>query len=226
MTRRPSPKPTEPSVVEVEAHPLLDVALVEVRWPSPIGALRTPPWLDVLTALEAPVPFPPPTRAEVDAVRALLRWGGFSPSGRSKPCSEYIRAAAAEGRFPRINPPVDLTNAAALHGAIPVSTVDADRLAGALRVGLAAADARYVFNLSGQEIALGGLLCLHDAAGPAANGVKDAQRAKTTPDTTLTLTVFWGTTALEGRARAVADWFSAQAEALGGAPARIATNRS
>jgi DNA/RNA-binding domain of Phe-tRNA-synthetase-like protein len=202
-------------MITVDPHPLLELAWVEARWPAALGAVPVPAWLDALTAADAATSFPAPQKADVDAVRALLRHGGFSPSGRSKPCSEYIRSAAADGRFPRINAAVDLTNAAALHGAIPVSTVDPDRLTAPLRVGIAPKGARYVFNASGQEIDLGGLLCLHDAEGPAANAVKDAQRAKTTPDSTRTLTLFWGTSDMPGRARALAAWFADRARELG-----------
>ncbi|MEQ1566586.1 MAG: hypothetical protein ABMA64_13170 [Myxococcota bacterium] len=200
----------------VAPHPSLDLQSLGVTWPRPIGEIPSPPWLDGWCGLDAPPvevfgPLPP-----IDAVRSLLRHGGFRPSGRSKPCSEYIRAAAAAGRFPRINPVVDLTNAAALHGALPVSTVDRDRLTEPLSVGIAPVGATYVFNASGQEIDLGGLLCLSDALGPAANAVKDSQRAKTTPETTRTLTVIWGTVELPGRASALREWMAEAAARLGG----------
>lgn len=154
-------------------------------------------------------------------MRALLRHGGFKPAGRSKPCSEYIRAAIADGRFPRIDPVVDLTNAAVLHGGLPISTIDVDRAVGPLRIGIAPVGSSYVFNSGGQVIDTGGLLCLFDADGACANAVKDAQRTKTTADTTATLTVIWGTTAIPGRTAAVAAWFGERAARLGGAAARL-----
>jgi DNA/RNA-binding domain of Phe-tRNA-synthetase-like protein len=192
-------------VIAVDPHPLLDVRFVERAWPRPLGAL-TGPLPDV--------PVPPADPAAHEAVRALLRHGGFKPAGRSKPCNEYIRRVAEEGTFPRINPVVDLTNLAVLHGGLPISTVDLDRLALPLRVGIAPSGAKYVFNLGGQEIDVGGLLCLSDAEGPCANAVKDAQRAKTTADTLRTLTVVWGTHAMPGRAAAVAAWFEEAAARL------------
>jgi hypothetical protein len=73
-----------------------------------------------------------------------------------------------------------------------------------LRVGVAEAGASYIFNRGGQEISLGGLLCLIDAEGPCANAVKDAQRTKPDEDTTDTLILVWGTRAWPGRAEAVA----------------------
>jgi DNA/RNA-binding domain of Phe-tRNA-synthetase-like protein len=93
---------------------------------------------------------------------------------------------------------------------LPISVVDAGRLRGGeqdLRVGLAPAGASYVFNLSGQSIDLGGLLCLFDAEGPCANAVKDAQRTKTSAETTQALVVLWGTQALPGRAAAAEAWY-------------------
>lgn len=208
--------PRAEAALSAAPHPLLDWRALAVRWPAPLGAIERPLWLDALCTLEAETPFAAPDPAHVEAVRALFRHGGFKPAGRSKPCSEYIRRAAGEGRFPRIDPMVDLTNAAALHGALPVSTVDADRLAGPLTLRIAPPGSSYVFNASGQTLDLGGLLCLFDAEGPAANAVKDSQRSKTSPETTRTLTVLWGTTALPGRASALLQWMAERVEQLGG----------
>jgi len=58
-----------------------------------------------------------------------------------------------------------------------------------------------------QTIDVGGLLCLHDAEGPCANAVKDAQRSKTDGETRATLAILWGTTALPGRAGAAFAWY-------------------
>lgn len=203
----------------VEPHPILDLHALVAQWPAPLGDLPSPAWLDDLTSPRAESPFQPPTPEQWDTerghVRDLLRHGGFKPSGRSKPCSEYMRAVANKGAFPRINLPVDLTNAAVLHGRLPISTVDLDRLTGPLRVGIAPSGARYVFNASGQEIDVSGLLCLFDTHGPCSNAVKDSQRAKTTPSTRSTLTLIWGTAALPGRAEQVADFFSDRSRRAG-----------
>ena len=204
-------------MLTLDPHPLLDLRAFETRWPAPLGELPSPDWLRALVDLEADVPFTAPDDAHKKSVRDLLRWGGFKPAGRSKPCWEYIRAVAAKGRFPWINPAVDATNLAALHGAIPVSTVDLDRLRAPLRIGIAPAGARYVFNASGQEIDLSGLLCLFDADGPCANSVKDSQRAKTDAGSTRTLTICWGTSALPGRSEATRRWHETINARLGGA---------
>ena len=71
-------------------------------------------------------------------------------------------------------------------------------------------------NPTGQEITLTGLLCLHDAEGPCANAVKDAQRTKTHEETTEILAVIWGTREVEGRSAAVAERFRGWIERLGG----------
>ncbi len=203
-------------MLTVQPHPLLDLRVLVTRWPAPLGQLSAPAWLRQLTSLDAPVPFAAPDDDHKRAVRDLLRHGGFKPAGRSKPCNEYIRGVAAKGRFPLINAAVDATNLAALHGALPVSTVDLDKLSLPLRVAIAAPDASYVFNASGQQIKLAGLLCLHDAQGPCANSVKDSQRAKTDETSTRTITMIWGTRALPGRAAAVLDWHTQLNERLGG----------
>src|SRR5258707_13792991 len=104
-----------------------------------------------------------------EAVRTLLRQGGFKPTGRSKPASEYLLKAVGEGRLSSINLAVDACNAVSLHSGLPVSVVDLDRARAPFRVGIGAADANYVFNASGQSIDVGGLLCLFDADGPCAN---------------------------------------------------------
>lgn len=204
--------------ISVDPHPVLDLRLVFTRWPLPLGEVEAPPWLAELARLDQP----PQALAVPDdlvklKVRDLLRVGGFKPAGRSKPCSEYIRAMTAKGRFPEINPAVDACNLACLHGGLPVSMVDADLLVGdALRIGIAPAGSSYVFNASGQVIKLDGLLCLFDADGPCANSVKDAQRTKTHHGSTRTLSMIWGTTELPGRADEVLAWYTQTIGRLGG----------
>jgi DNA/RNA-binding domain of Phe-tRNA-synthetase-like protein len=126
------------------------------------------------------------------AIRDLLRHGGYKPTGRGKPASEYLVRASAEGKLAPINAAVDVGNVVSLHSGLPISVVDVDRLRAPVRVDVAPAGARYVFNTSGQEIDLEGLLCLFDAEGPCANAVKDSGRTKTSEETTTTLTLIWG----------------------------------
>ncbi len=125
--------------------------------------------------------------------RSLLRRGGYKPSGRGKPSAEYLVRANEEGDLPSINVAVDTCNALSLHSGLPISVVDLDLLLPPLRV--ATVDrGSYVFNASGQEIQLDGLLCLMDAAGPRANGVKDCHPTKTHDETEAVLSIIWGST--------------------------------
>lgn len=212
-------------MLTIDAHPLLDARVLLATWPESLGRLASPPWMDAICRADADTPFDDSDEVldgpHKRAVRDLLRHGGFKPAGRNKPCWEYMRGVARKGAFPRINPVVDATNAAALHGALPVSTVDRDRLSGDLRIGVAEVGSSYVFNRSGQELDLSGLLCLFDDRGPCANSVKDAQRSKTDETSTRTLTVVWGTTALPGRSDAVADWQAELFDRLGARVERL-----
>jgi len=161
-----------------------------------------------------------------EVVRALLRHGGFKPTGRSKPASEYLLRAVGEGSLSSINLAVDACNVVSLHSGLPISVVDLDRARGPFRVGLAPAEASYVFNASGQSIDLGGLLCLFDAEGPCANAVKDAQRTKTGAETRRTLSIIWGTTALMGRAAQTGAWYRALLEQCGATTEEMARGPS
>jgi len=195
-------------VIEVDDHPLLRVAAFTTAFPAPLGALpATPPVLDAL-GLDAAAPLQrdEATRA---AVRDLLRHGGYKPTGRGKPASEYLVRAATEGALGSINAAVDACNAVSLHSGFPISVVDLDRAHRPFRIAIAPAGASYVFNAAGQEIDLAGLLCLYDAAGPCANAVRDAQRTKTTADTRSTLSVIWGCAGFEERLKRTTDWYRA-----------------
>jgi len=150
-----------------------------------------------------------------ETVRQLLRQGGFKPTGRSKPASEYLIKAVGDGRLASINVAVDACNAASLQSGLPISVVDLDHARAPFRVGIASAGASCVFNASGQTIDLEGLLCLFDADGPCANAIKDAQRTKTGPETRQTLSLIWGTVALPGRTRQTETWYRALLEQQG-----------
>jgi DNA/RNA-binding domain of Phe-tRNA-synthetase-like protein len=199
-------------MVAVAPHPLLDARLFRADLAG--VAADSPEWLRAGLRLDfaAPMQSDDALRA---AVRDLLRHGGFKPTGRSKPASEYLLRAAAEGALNTINPVVDACNVASLHSGLPISVVDLDRTVGALSIAIAPAGANYVFNGAGQTIDVGGLLCLHDGEGPCANAVKDAQRTKTASTTRRVLVVVWGTVAAADRAERVARWYRDLLERLG-----------
>ena len=206
--------PDTPAALRVGEHPLLRVAAFTTRFPAPLSDLATPD--EVLRLLDADAPAPLARDEAVRAaVRDLLRWGGYKPTGRGKPASEYLVRAAGEGALGSINLAVDACNAVSLHAGLPVSVVDLELARPPFRVALAPSGASYVFNAAGQEIDLGGLLCLWDADGPCANAVRDSQRTKTRPDTTGTLSVVWGAAGHEERLRDAAAWYRGLLERAG-----------
>ena len=201
-------------MIATDPHPLLDARAFETEFASPISELPSPEWLLGLLRADAEAPLHSDDAVRA-AVRDLLRHGGYKPTGRGKPASEYLIRAATEGGLNAINAAVDACNVASLHSGLPISVVDLDRVTQPLHIGIAPADARYVFNPSGQEIDLGGLLCLFDAQGPSANAVKDSQRTKTHDGTRRTLSIVWGTSGLPGRAEACMKWYRSLLERLG-----------
>jgi DNA/RNA-binding domain of Phe-tRNA-synthetase-like protein len=204
-------------MLTTDPHPLLEHEAFVTRFPRPLGEVAVPAELAGLLRLDAAAPLASDDGVR-EAVRALLRQGGFKPTGRSKPASEYLIRAVGEGALSSINLAVDACNVVSLHSGLPISVVDLDRAREPFRIGVAPPGSSYVFNASGQTIDLGGLLCLFDAEGPCANAVKDAQRTKTGPATTRTLSVIWGTKALPGRAARAAGWYH---ELLRGAGAEV-----
>jgi DNA/RNA-binding domain of Phe-tRNA-synthetase-like protein len=169
------------------------------------------------------------------AVRDLLRRGGFKPTGRNKPASEYVANAAREGRFPRINNIVDVANLVSLESGLPVSLLDLDRAAaqdagggqpagehsaGALVIRFGMPGESYVFNRAGQSIDVAGLISVCRAGGePVGNPVKDAMAAKTDDRTVAVLGVVYASRAATSPAglQAVIDRFAALAADHAGA---------
>lgn len=190
------------------SHPLLDAAAFVTEFPGPLESVSADALLPLLRLSGASVepPFAPDETVQ-RAVRDVLRYGGYKPTGRGKPASEYLVRAASEGQLGPINAAVDACNVVSLHSGLPVSVVDLGRASPPLRIAVAEPGARYVFNASGQEIDLEGLVCLFDASGPCANAVKDSQRTKTHAATTRTLSIVWGAKKLEGRTARAVDWY-------------------
>jgi DNA/RNA-binding domain of Phe-tRNA-synthetase-like protein len=193
-------------MLTIDPHPLLDLGAFVSTFPRPLGEMPSPAELVALLSSDAPAPLRSDDAVR-EAVRQLLRHGGFKPTGRSKPASEYLIRAVGEGKLASINVAVDVCNVVSLHSGLPISVVDLDRAREPFRVGLAPPGSSYVFNASGQTIDLGGLLCLFDADGPCGNAVKDAQRTKTDATTRRTLSLVWGTVALPGRTEQAERWY-------------------
>lgn len=206
--------------LRVDDHPSLRVAAFTTTFSRPLGELATP--AEVLAQLRDDVAAPLARDESLRAaVRDMLRHGGYKPTGRGKPASEYLVRAAAEGALAPINLAVDCCNAVSLHSGFPISVVDLDRASAPFRIGVAPEGATYVFNASGQEIDLAGLLCVFDADGPCANAVRDAQRTKTRVETTRTLSVLWGCAGFEERLREAERWYRSMLEDAGATTASV-----
>ena len=201
-------------MLHVDEHPLLDLRAFVTEFPELIGKLKSSNDLLKFHSLEenAPVSVDDDVKPNV---RDLLRYGGYKPTGRGKPASEYLRQAVEKGTLSPINVPVDACNAVSLHSGLPISVIDLDRANVPFRVLIAPTDSEYVFNATGQTIKLAGLLCLFDTDGPCANGVKDSQRTKTSDTTKRTLSIVWGTKKLEGRSEKTVNWYRTLLEETG-----------
>ncbi len=195
-------------------HPALRVVAFATEFARPLGGIPPPDEVTGLLRLGAAARL---SRDEAvrGAVRDMLRHGGYRPTGRGKPASEYLVRAAESGSLGSINLAVDVCNAVSLHSGFPISLVDLARAREPFRIALGARGERYVFNASGQEIDLEGLPCLYDAAGPCGNAVKDAQRTKTEDATTRTLSVVWGCAGHEERLAAAVAWYREMLEVAG-----------
>jgi DNA/RNA-binding domain of Phe-tRNA-synthetase-like protein len=203
-------------MLTIDPHPLLDLRAFVTTFPRPLGEVPSPPDLQALLNLQAAAPLRSDDAVR-EKVRQLLRHGGFKPTGRSKPASEYLLRAVGAGELASINLAVDACNAVSLHSGLPISVVDLDRARQPFRVAVAPAGSNYIFNASGQTIDVAGLLCFFDAEGPCGNAVKDAQRTKTDGGTRRTLSLVWGTVALPGRAEQAEAWYRSLLERHGAA---------
>lgn len=136
------------------------------------------------------------------AVRKMLRFGKYKPSGRSKPSSEYLLGAALHGEFPLVNGPVDANNAISLEWGYPASIFDVELCGIALLLRRGVAGESYIFNPSGQCIDVQDLLCVCRAEGdswvPCGNPVKDAMATKTRESTRDVAAVIYAPAAYHG----------------------------
>jgi DNA/RNA-binding domain of Phe-tRNA-synthetase-like protein len=176
--------------------------------------------LDELVARRAAEEFPPANVKE--GVRQMLRHGGFRPSGRNKPASEYLAQAAREGRFPRINNLVDINNLVSLESGLPISMLDLKTVGDAVELRYGREGEKYVFNSTGQEIELEGLVCACRVEGasnvPMGNPVKDSMVGKLKETTSSVIGVVYGATTVvnEAMMRGVLERFAALLRDFGG----------
>jgi DNA/RNA-binding domain of Phe-tRNA-synthetase-like protein len=206
--------------IEIAEHPLLRVAAFTTRFPAPLEQLPPEPHgvVTLLVARQSAATAAVPVQRDEalrQAVRDMLRAGGYKPTGRGKPASEYLVRAVESGELGTINAAVDACNAVSYHSGFPISVVDSALVAEPLRIDIAPPGSSYVFNRAGHEIDLAGLVCLFDAAGPCANAVKDAQRTKTRSETEETLSVIWGVAGFEDRLLDTSAWYRQLLEASG-----------
>lgn len=147
------------------------------------------------------------------AVRGMLRFGAYKPSGRAKPSSEYLFSAALKEDFPLVNGPVDVNNAISLETGYPASIFDLDLCGRRLLLRRGRPGESYVFNSSGQTIDLEDLLCVCRSQGnewlPCGNPVKDAMSTKIRPTTTHVVAVIYAPIADSADLDAAAARFAA-----------------
>jgi DNA/RNA-binding domain of Phe-tRNA-synthetase-like protein len=180
-------------------HPLLQLGVVSasgVRCEPSSAAL-----VEQLAAAEEharsdPATFPEAVRT---AVRDVLRVGGYKPTGRGKPASEYLVGAAREQGLPRVNNLVDINNLVSLTSALPISIFDSELLTDDVFVRFGRAGERYSFNTSGQVMDIAGLavVCRGATDEPVGNAVKDSMLAKVGPRTAHVTAVLYGSKRLE-----------------------------
>jgi DNA/RNA-binding domain of Phe-tRNA-synthetase-like protein len=175
--------------------------------------------LDALVARRAAETFPPPHLK--DAVRAMLRRGGFKPAGRNKPANEYLAQAARDARFPRINNLVDVNNLLSLESGLPISLLDRAPFGGdAIEIRYGRPGETYVFNAANQEIDLAGLVCTCRPDGPPlGNPIKDSMDGKLKPHTRDVVGVIYGTRSAldESQMQSLATEFADLLKKYGGA---------
>ena len=83
-------------MLTIDEHPTLALRAFQTEFARPLGELESPAWLTELFALDSDAPL----QRDDDSrklSRDLLRHGGYKPTGRGKPASEYLVRAAGDG---------------------------------------------------------------------------------------------------------------------------------
>jgi DNA/RNA-binding domain of Phe-tRNA-synthetase-like protein len=148
----------------------------------------------------------------VASARALWKALGLDPT-KNRPSSEkLLRRVLKGGELPRINSLVDAANLASLRHLLPVGLYDRSALRGGrveVRVGR---EGEAYGGIAGQDVHVGGRVCLADAEGAFGNPTADSDRTKVTLETTASAFALFAPATLEAsRARGV---LTAMGEAL------------
>ena len=201
-------------------HPTLSIGVVRA---APVSNGASPAALiERIRAHESALRSGTSTFAESTraAVRDVLRFGGYKPTGRGKPASEYLLGVATGDGMPAISLLVDLNNDVSLRTGFPISIFDADLLGSDVSIRFGRPGESYVFNQAGHAMDLEGLPVVCRGDEPVGNAVKDSMACKVNPGTTAVVAVVYGTTrAVEGTVSAAARLFAELLGELAGATA-------
>ncbi|MBU6386153.1 MAG: phenylalanine--tRNA ligase beta subunit-related protein [Planctomycetota bacterium] len=160
----------------------LNVAVFELEGLS--HARATPEldaWIDQQCELAIAEKSTAQWEARREAIRRLLRKGGYKPSGRSKPAQEYLARCLDESKFPRVHPAVDCLNAISVRFGVPISMLDRQEFVDRMQIRLGKPAERYVFNSAGQELELENLIVVCGGSSeekPLGSPVKDSMAGK------------------------------------------------
>ncbi len=131
-------------------------------------------------------------RELLTSVRKMLKNGGYKPSGRNKPASEYLLRTVSEDNFPFINNVVDINNYFSILWELPISTLDLNQTGDNIVIKVGLQGEKYIFNKSGQELDLKGLITVcNSKEEPLGTPVKDSMLGKTTENTSDIVVVIY-----------------------------------
>lgn len=177
-------------------HPTLQIAVVTA---TPVNCQSSPADLTAqMRAAEQHVREHGSPEAVRAAIRDVLRAGGYKPSGRGKPASEFLFGAACGSGLPRVSNLVDINNLVSLRTALPISMFDAEKLELPAVLRFGRPGEHYVFNASGQTMDIAGIpvICRASTDEPVGNAVKDSMLAKVSPETRAAVAVIYSSTTL------------------------------
>ena len=103
----------------IDSHPMLRTSAFVTNFEQSLEEGASPDWLVELLRMAAAAPLQRSEELRA-AVRDMLRHGGYKPTGRGKPASEYLVRAAEDGSLRSINAAVDACNAVSLHSGFPI----------------------------------------------------------------------------------------------------------